>query len=50
MVSAYGWSGVVTHMGWSRPILEIRVFLRANDYGYVLGDDPVEEPEAEEDN
>jgi S1-C subfamily serine protease len=50
MVSAYGWAGVVTHMGWSRPITEIRFFLRANDYGFVLGDDPVEEPALEEDN
>jgi len=44
MVSAYGWGSVVSHMGWWRPISEIRIFLRANDYGFVLGD-----PEAEDD-
>ncbi len=51
MISAFGWGGssVVTHMGWSRPISEIRIFLRANDFGFVLGD-PIEEPEAAEDN
>ena len=49
MISAFGWGGVVTHMNWSRPISEIRLFLRANDYGFVLGDDPVEEPALEED-
>ena len=37
-VSAYGWGNIVTHMGWSRPMSEIRVFLRDNDFGYVLGD------------
>lgn len=48
MVSAYGWGNVVSHMGWSRPISEIRIFLRENDYGYLLGD-PIEEiPENEE--
>ena len=41
MVSAYGWGNVVSHMGWSRPIPEIRIFLRDNDFGYLLGD-PVE--------
>ena len=45
-VSAYGWGNVVTHMGWSRPIPEIRAFLREHDYGFVLGD----EPEVEEEN
>lgn len=45
MVSAYGWGNVVTHMGWSRPISEIRIFLRENDFGYLLGD----KPEIEED-
>ena len=41
MVSAYGWAGVVTHMGWSRPITEIRKFLRANDYGFIFSDEIV---------
>ena len=41
MVSAYGWGNVVTHMAWSRPISEIRIFLRANSYGEkILGDEP----------
>ena len=48
MVSAYGWGNVVSHMGWSRPIAEIRIFLRDNDYGYLLGD-PIE-PEPDDDN
>ena len=47
MVSAYGWGNVVSHMGWSRPIAEIRIFLRDNDYGYLLGD-PIE-PESDDD-
>ncbi len=46
MVSAYGWGNVVTHMAWSRPIAEIRDFLRDNKYGFILGDEP--EPELEE--
>ena len=45
MVSAYGWGNVVSHMGWWRPISQIRIFLRANDYGYVLGDPEVEDAE-----
>ncbi len=46
MVSAYGWGNVITHMAWSRPISEIRVFLRENKYGFVLGDErEVEEEE-----
>ena len=40
MVSAYGWGSVVTHMGWARPISQIRIFLRVNNYGYILGDEP----------
>ena len=36
-VSVYGWS-VVPHMGWARPITEIRYFLRKNGFGYILGD------------
>lgn len=36
-VSVYAWS-VVAHMGWSRPITEIRSFLRKNNFGYILGD------------
>ena len=48
MISAYGWGNIVTHMAWSRPIPEIRLFLRNNSYGFVLGDEPVEDEE--EDN
>ena len=46
MVSAYGWGNVVAHMAWSRPIAEIRDFLRENKYGFILGDEP--EPEEED--
>tara|TARA_R110002110_G_scaffold139000_1_gene325383 strand:+ start:2281 stop:3135 length:855 start_codon:yes stop_codon:yes gene_type:complete len=47
-VSAYGWGSIVTHMGWSRPIPEIRSFLRNNSYGFILGDEPVEEDEEDD--
>ena len=51
MVSAYGWGSVVTHMAWSRPISEIRNFLRDSSYGFILGDEPKEEEKEEvEDN
>ena len=46
MVSAYGWGNVVSHMGWSRPISEIRMFLRNNNYGFILGDKPLEVDES----
>ena len=46
MVSAYGWGNVVSHMAWSRPIAEIRIFLRENKYGFIIGDEP--EPEEED--
>ena len=29
-------------MAWSRPIAEIRLFLRDNKYGFILGDKPAE--------
>jgi len=46
MVSAYGWGSVVSHMAWSRPISEIRLFLRQAGYGVkILGDEPEPEPE-----
>jgi len=38
MVSSYGWGTAVPHMAWARPITEIRLFLRKNGFGYVLGD------------
>ena len=48
MVSAYGWGTAVTHMGWARPISQVRSFLRANGYGpKILGDPEEETTEAE---
>ena len=48
MVSAYGWGTVVSHMAWSRPISEIRLFLRDSGYGVkILGDEPEPDPEEE---
>ena len=45
MVSGYGWGNVVTHMGWWRPIAELRIFLRESGYGRILGDKPSETTE-----
>ena len=52
MVGAYGWGSIVTHIAWSRPISEIRSFLRENDYGFVLGDkdNPKEDPDKKKDD
>jgi S1-C subfamily serine protease len=47
MVSATGWT-IVTHMAWCRPISEIRIFLRNSGYGFILGDEPEVEEEAED--
>jgi S1-C subfamily serine protease len=44
-ISASGWGKIVSHMAWSRPINEIRVFLRNNRFGFVLGDE--DEPKLE---
>tara|TARA_Y100000034_G_scaffold48216_1_gene59502 strand:+ start:1308 stop:2231 length:924 start_codon:yes stop_codon:yes gene_type:complete len=41
MVGAYGWGNIVTHIAWSRPVSEIRAFLRENNFGFVLGDEDV---------
>ena len=41
MVGAYGWGSIIPHIAWSRPITEIRAFLRENDFGFVLGDEDV---------
>ena len=49
MVSAYGWGNIVTHIAWSRPISEIRSFLRENDYGFVLGDEDIPKKDPKED-
>ena len=47
MVSAYGWGNVIRHMAWSRPISEIRIFLRENNFGYILGDEKIDPGEDE---
>ena len=50
MVGAYGWGTVIPHIAWSRPISEIRAFLREYDFGFVLGDEdvPKKDPDEEE--
>jgi S1-C subfamily serine protease len=48
MVSAVGFGSIVSFIAWSRPIAEIRSFLRQADYGWVVGDDPPEEEESAE--
>jgi len=48
MVGAYGWGSIVTHIAWSRPVSEIRSFLRENDFGFVLGDKDIPKPNPEE--
>ena len=52
MVGAYGWGNIVTHIAWSRPISEIRAFLRENEFGFVLGDEdtPKEDPKKDKDD
>ena len=49
MISAFGYGTVVTHIAWSRPISEIRTFLRDNDYGFILGDKDVDKNAKKED-
>jgi S1-C subfamily serine protease len=46
---AYGWGTIVPHIAWSRPISEIRAFLRDNDFGFVVGDEDKPKPEKKED-
>ena len=41
MVGAFGYGTIIPHIAWSRPISEIRAFLRENDYGFVVGDEDV---------
>jgi len=52
MISAYGWGAVIPHIAWSRPISEIRFFLRENDFGFVLGDKDVakKDPDKKDEN
>jgi S1-C subfamily serine protease len=47
MVSAVGFGSIVSFVAWSRPVEEIRSFLRQADFGWVLGDPPEEEEEEE---
>jgi len=46
---AYGWGTIVPHIAWSRPISEIRAFLRGNDFGFIVGDEDKPKPEKKED-
>ena len=46
---AYGWGTIVPHIAWSRPISEIRAFLRANDFGFVLGDKDIPKKDPDKD-
>ncbi len=48
MAGAYGWGSIVPHIAWSRPIPEIRAFLRGNDFGFVIGDKDTPKPEEKE--
>ena len=48
MVSAVGFGSIVSFIAWSRPIDEIRSFIRQADFGWVIGDDPPEEDGDEE--
>ena len=41
MISAFGYGNIVPHLAWSRPITEIRSFLRENDFGFIVGDEDV---------
>jgi S1-C subfamily serine protease len=43
MVSAVGYGSIISFVAWSRPIGEIRSFLRQADFGWVLGDPPKKE-------
>ena len=50
MVGAYGWGSIIPHIAWSRPITEIRAFLRENDFGFVLGDEDVAKKDPKKDD
>ena len=49
MISAFGYGSIVTHLAWSRPIVEIRTFLRENEFGFVLGDEDVAKKDPKDD-
>jgi S1-C subfamily serine protease len=48
MVGAFGYGNIVTHIAWSRPISEIRTFLRENEFGFILGDEDVAKKDPDE--
>ena len=48
MVGAFGYGNIVPHLAWSRPISEIRAFLRENDFGFVVGDKDKPNPKKKE--
>jgi hypothetical protein len=50
MAGAYGWGTIVPHIAWSRPISEIRAFLRENEYGFVLGDEDTPKKDTKEED
>ena len=50
MIAAFGWGTAVPHVAWSRPITEIRAFLRENDFGFVIGDEDVAKKEPKDDD
>ena len=49
MVGAFGYGNIIPHIAWSRPISEIRAFLRENDYGFVIGDEDVPKKDPKDD-
>ena len=50
MVGAFGYGNIIPHIAWSRPISEIRAFLRENDYGFVFGDEDVPKKDPKDDD
>ena len=50
MTSAYGYGQIVSHIAWSRPISDIRGFLRENDFGFILGDKDVPKENTEDED
>lgn len=45
------WTGPVTHMAWAIPLTTVRKFLRANSFGFIIGDEvDVEDDEEVEDD
>ena len=48
MISAFGYGNIIPHVAWSRPISEIRAFLRENDFGFIVGDEDIAKPKKKE--